>query len=183
MKGFGIEIKNTLLDPKHVENMGQAVWLYMWLIDHITSVTEEKIGIVLGGKPVKYDEVKDDLGISKNTYSRWIDKLVKYPYIQTTLAPYGIVYKVFKAHKRFTKNQKRFTKKDARFTKNEERNIDNNKTYTKDNAFLKKPFYNGMPIVTKKNGKRYCINEKTGEWLLFVGKESDITYKQPSYAQ
>jgi hypothetical protein len=27
MKGFGIEIKNDLLDPKHLEHMGQAVWL------------------------------------------------------------------------------------------------------------------------------------------------------------
>lgn len=134
MKGFGIEIKNNLLEPKHVENMGQAVWLYMWLVDKMTSISEEGIGRVLGGRPVKYDEIKLELGISKNTYSRWIARLLKYPYIETTLAPYGIVFRVLKAYKRFTKNQKRFTINDTRFTKNGERNKtiqDNTKDFLK----------------------------------------------------
>lgn len=110
MKGFGIEIKNNLLEPKHIENMGVAVWLYMFLIDKITGITDQEVGIVLGGRPVKYEEIKAELGISKNTYTRWIHSLETYPYIETTLAPYGTIFRVFKAHKRFTKNVKRFTK-------------------------------------------------------------------------
>lgn len=111
MKGFDIEIKNNLLDPKHVQNMGQAVWLYMWLVDKMTSITEEGIGKVLGGKPIKYEEVEVELGMSRNTYTRWIAKLLKYPYIETTLAPQGIVFRVLKAHKHFSKKQSAKTNK------------------------------------------------------------------------
>ena len=103
MKGFGIEIKNDLLDPKHVENMGQAVWLYMFLVDKMTSITEQGVGKVLGGKPIKYTEIKAELGISQDTYSRWIEKLAKYPYIEITRTPYGISFRVLKAYKRFGK--------------------------------------------------------------------------------
>lgn len=110
MKGFGIYIKNTLLDPKHVEAMGQAVWLYMWFIDHMTSIDEKGVGKVLGGRPVKYEEIEKELGISQDTYTRWIARLEEYPYIITTRTPYGIVYRVLKADKRFRKNAERVRK-------------------------------------------------------------------------
>lgn len=124
MKGFGIEIKNDLLEKKHVEGMGQAIWLYMWLIDKMTSINEKNIGLVLGGKSIKYEEIKKDLGISKNTLTRWTKILLKYPYIITIRTPYGTVYKVLKAKKRFTKKVKRFTNNEEsnRFTTNRESN-------------------------------------------------------------
>jgi len=83
MKGFGIEIKNDLLDPKHIKAMGPSVWLYMWLVDKMTSISEDQIGSILGGKPIKYEEVEKELGISQDTYTRWIAKLEEYPYIET----------------------------------------------------------------------------------------------------
>lgn len=104
MKGFGIEIKNNLLEPKHIEAMGHAVWLYMYLLDKVTSITEEQVGIVLGGKPIKFEDVKKELGITKNTYTIWLNKLKSYPYIQATRTPFGFSFKVYKVHKRFTKN-------------------------------------------------------------------------------
>ena len=176
MKGFGIEIKNNLLEPKHIENMGVAVWLYMWLVDKMTSVGEDGVGLVLGGRPVKFEEVRAELGISKNTYTRWIDKLVAYPYILVTVAPHGIVYKVLKAHKRFTKNQKRFTKKDEGFTINGERNIRHNKDNTKDSnsSFKKtKPFYNGHEMRFAQN--KWWVIEK-GIWLEYADKLSKISW-------
>lgn len=103
MKGFGIEIKNNLLDPKHIINMGAAVWLYMFLIDKITSVSEEQIGLVLGGKPLKYEEIKLELGISDRTYSRWIIDLENNGYITTKRTPHGLIFYVNKAYKRFKK--------------------------------------------------------------------------------
>jgi len=39
----------------------------------------------------------------------------------------------------------------------------------------KKPYYKGDPIVVK-NGRRYVI-AKSGEWLQYAGKESEIEYK------
>lgn len=102
MKGFGIEIKNDLLDPKHVEQMDIAVWLYMWLIDHMTSIGEDGLGLVLGGKPITYSDVHE-LGISERTYSRWVSILKKSGYILTTRRPNGLTIKVNKAHKWFGK--------------------------------------------------------------------------------
>ncbi len=81
--------------------MGSAVWLYMFLVDKITSINEKGIGKVLGGKPIKYDEIKEELGISQDTYTRWINKLIEYPYIEAIRTPYGISFNVFKAYKQF----------------------------------------------------------------------------------
>lgn len=103
MKGFGIYVKNDLLDPKHVLAMGKSVWLYLWLIDHMTSIGEDGVGKVLGGRPVKYEEIVAELGITSGVYTEWIQKLEDYPYVKTTRTPYGIVFKVFKAEKRFGK--------------------------------------------------------------------------------
>jgi hypothetical protein len=104
VKGFGIEIKNNLLEPKHIKAMGNAVWLYMYLLDKVTSINEDQEGIVLGGKPIKFNEIKDELGISQNTYTQWIDTLIEYPYIKATRTPFGYSFRIFKIHKRFTRN-------------------------------------------------------------------------------
>jgi hypothetical protein len=101
MKGFGIEIKNNLLDPKHLKNMGMSVWLYMWMIDKMTSIGENGIGKVLGGKPIKYKEIKDELNIGRITYVRWVATLRKFGYINVLRTPCGIVFTVNKAFKRF----------------------------------------------------------------------------------
>lgn len=103
MKGFGIEIKNNLLDPKHISQMGVAVWLYMWLIDKMTSIDEDGTGKILGGKPITYEDIKSDLGISIRTYRRWVSILDGEAYIKTLRTPYGIVIHVSKAYKRFGK--------------------------------------------------------------------------------
>lgn len=81
--------------------MGISVWLYFWLLDHLTSVTEEGEGVVLGGKPITWGEVEVDLGISQDQYTQWVARLREYPYIRTTRTPYGISFRVLKAHKRF----------------------------------------------------------------------------------
>jgi len=80
----------------------------------MTSIDEDGIGKILGGRSVKFEEVEKELGIKIHTYTRWIDKLEKYPYIKTIRAPYGIVFSVFKAKKYFktdsTKKQRDSTK-------------------------------------------------------------------------
>lgn len=101
MNGYYIQITNNLLDKKHVNQMGSAVWLFMWLLDRMTSVNEEGVGKVLGGKPITYEEVEPCLGMSRRTYSRWIDTLREFDYIQTTRTPAGISIKVKKAKKSF----------------------------------------------------------------------------------
>lgn len=103
MKDFFIEVSNNLLDPLHCQKIGDSVWLFMWLIDKMTSINENKGGKVLGGKPIKYVEIKKDLGISRSTYYRWMKKLEDSGYINTIRTPYGVSIVVLKAKKRFNK--------------------------------------------------------------------------------
>ena len=100
MKGFYIEVSNDLLDPRHCKQMGDSVWLFMWFLDKMTSVTQEK-GKVLGGKPIKFSEIETDLGISRSTYNRWMKTLKEGGYVQTVRTPYGSCIVVLKAKKKF----------------------------------------------------------------------------------
>lgn len=101
MKGFYIEVTNNLLDPKHRAAMGESVWLFMFFLDRMTSIDEEGIGKVLGGKPIKFDEIEHDLGIPERTYSRWMSILKKHGYINVRRTAYGLVVSVNKAKKHF----------------------------------------------------------------------------------
>lgn len=104
MRGFYISIKNDLIEPKHVKSMGEAVWLYMWLIDKMTSISENGIGKVLNNSPITYEMVRDDLGISLRTYRRWIERLRQFGYINTTRSKLGLMIVVLKAKKKFNKS-------------------------------------------------------------------------------
>ena len=102
MKGFGIYVKNNLLEPKHVKAMsGASIWLYLWLLDKMTSITEEGIGKILNGKPITDIMLQEELGIPGRTYHRWVDTLKKSGYINTIRTPYGLSITVNKAEKIF----------------------------------------------------------------------------------
>lgn len=101
LKGFGIYVKNNLLDPKHYKNMGEGLWLYLWLLDHMTSVNENGVGKVLKNKPITYEMVGDEIGMSRQVYIRWVDRLRSAGYIQTTRTPKGLCFTVNKAEKIF----------------------------------------------------------------------------------
>jgi hypothetical protein len=102
MQGFGIYIKNALLEDKHRVAMGESIWLYMWFLDRMTSISENGIGLVLGGKPIKHDDlVVSFSSLSRPTYERYLRKLKKAGYIETLRTPYGLVIKIHKAEKIF----------------------------------------------------------------------------------
>lgn len=104
MKGFYIEIKNDLLDPKHVNAIAEAIWLFLWFLDKMTIINHETgEGKVLGGKPIKFDEVEKELGVSRRTYERWVEILRAGEYIETIRTPYGLSITVKKAKKHFGK--------------------------------------------------------------------------------
>ena len=142
MKGFYIEITNNLLDPKHRAAMKESVWLFMWFLDKMTSIDERGVGKVLGGKPIKYEEVKIDLGISVRTYRRWVDQLEEKRYINQKRTPYGCVITVNKARKRFGRSVNSGTPRYARNGTSLGRNGTSNKTpqldtNSKDNTIIK----------------------------------------------
>lgn len=135
---YYITVSNGLLSPDHKKRMGSAVWEFMWCIDKITRIDNKGFGLVLGGKPITLSEI----GIGHdNTTSRNLSKLEEEGYILITRTPRGLVIKVAKAKKRFTKNgespkvvnhQKLYSS-----TKNGEsptRNGESNKTITVDNT-------------------------------------------------
>jgi hypothetical protein len=103
MKGFYIQVKNDLLDPKHFHAMGESIWLFLWCLDHMTSITEQGVGKVLGGKPIKYGELKTELDVTERSFRRWVATLKKNGYINTVRTPYGLVMTVNKASKKFKK--------------------------------------------------------------------------------
>jgi len=104
-KGFYITVTNNLLDPKHCQAMGSSIWLFLWFIDKMTKIdTEKGIGKVLGGKPIKYEEVEKDLGISRGIYTKYITILKKNHYIQSKRTPYGYIIIVNKAKKVFKRD-------------------------------------------------------------------------------
>lgn len=135
MKGFYIEISNNLLDPKHCRQMGDAVWLFMWLIDRMTVIDyDEGKGKVLGGKPIKFDEVTGDLGISRSTYIRWMEVLRKGDYVETTRTPHGQCVTVMKAKKRFGRSVKNDTSDVPDMTHQMSENETCNKTVSVDST-------------------------------------------------
>ena len=79
--------------------MGEAVWLYMWLLDKMTTVNENGTGKVLGNKPIKFSDIQEELGISRQTYGRWSDKLRSANYINTLRTPTGLIITINKAKK------------------------------------------------------------------------------------
>lgn len=107
MQDFYITISNNLLDPKHVRAMKGdvgwgTIWLFMWFLNKMTIINHETgKGKVLGGKPIKYKEVKADLGISRDTYWRWLNLLKEGDYVSTIRTPHGLQITVNKAKKIF----------------------------------------------------------------------------------
>jgi DNA-binding transcriptional ArsR family regulator len=114
LQSFDIGLRDGMLDPKHVRNMGSAVWLYMWLVRKMTRIDETKrLGYVLGGKPITYEEIDADLGISHRTYDRYVNVLRNHGYIVTNRTPRGLVIAITKAKKSFFVGQKGYANNDA----------------------------------------------------------------------
>lgn len=101
MNGYFISITNNLLEDKHYEAMGQSVWLYMWLIDKMTDISEGQ-GIVNYGNPITYAQVAEHLtSLSDRTYRRMLATLRDAGYINTMQAKYGVYVTINKAKKQF----------------------------------------------------------------------------------
>jgi hypothetical protein len=131
---FYIQISNGLLQSGHRKRMGEAVWEFMWCIDHVTKIDDDGLGWVLGGKPINLKDLTKDMEVHYTTVSRNIQKLVREAYIMVSYAPYGMIIKVCKAKKRFKKDRgnsveksgaekKRFSANAQRFSDNANSNI------------------------------------------------------------
>lgn len=64
---YAIGMCRSILDPEHVHRWGEAVWLFLWYVDH---QTDDK-GAVLGGQVLTYDRIDLDLGVGRRKLRRW----------------------------------------------------------------------------------------------------------------
>ena len=47
----------------------------------------------------------------------------------------------------------------------------------KPKEIIKKPFYQGDPMIWSEAKRKWYVISKNGEWLLFAGKEKDMEWK------
>lgn len=105
MNNFYITVSNGLLETKHYEAMGEAVWLYMWFLDKMTVIRADR-GVVLGGKPITHADVEPALNLSRRTYVRYLARLKAAHYVEVKKTPRGVIVEVMKAKKSFGRSAK-----------------------------------------------------------------------------
>lgn len=95
---YNTGLRGGLFEERHYQRMGAAIWLYGWLVLRQTN-QHGSVGWVLGGKPVSYREVESETGFNCRTLERWMATLRRQGYIDTEVAPGGIVIRINKAKK------------------------------------------------------------------------------------
>jgi hypothetical protein len=101
VKQFGIFVKEGLLDPKHVAAIGEAIWIYLFLLNSVTKVKGED-GLVFGGAPFSISRVNEKIGkLDRMTYWRHMKRLEKAGYITVQRAMRGLIVTVTKSYKIF----------------------------------------------------------------------------------
>jgi hypothetical protein len=88
-----IYVWNGILEPKHREKIGPALWEFLWCINRTTK-EPGGVGFVLGGKPVTYEEIAEEFGIPKRTARRHILRLARNGYIILIRTPHGYSIRV-----------------------------------------------------------------------------------------
>jgi predicted transcriptional regulator len=152
-ESFPFPIYSGLLEPKHYNTIGQAVWLFLWLVSSTTKEIERDgvmWGVVLGNKPIKVSELEKEFGVTDKTVRSWIKTLEKHNYIKVTRAPYGLIFTIRNSKKyvgRTVENNRTGTVENDRskegerknFTDPTEENYRSNKDITEDPVVIIEP--------------------------------------------
>lgn len=97
---FSVGLSNALLEAKHYRAMGDALWLYTYLLDRQgRKVDANGFGKVAGGMPIRDSDIAGTFGSSGRTISRWRSRLRSRGYITTRRTPYGYCYAITKPKK------------------------------------------------------------------------------------
>jgi hypothetical protein len=95
-QSYPLPLWNGILE--HAPRIGESLWELVWCIDKITKEVDG-VGIVLGGAPVKMQQIADDLGFDKETVRRHVKRLADKKVIGTRRTPYGLVIEVLNSMK------------------------------------------------------------------------------------
>ena len=103
-KSYPLPFWSGLFEKKHYGAMGGGpVFLFGYLVDRTTkedsNTHTEKVGIVLGGKPIKDSVIGRHFGITTKTVARFREVLIAGRYIETRRTPCGYRYTVLKSKK------------------------------------------------------------------------------------
>lgn len=90
---YPIKIWSGLLLDGHTRKIENALWEFIWLINKVTK-EEGGIGMVLRGKPIKVEQIAEDLQRDYRTILRHLKRLEEYGYINLKRCPYGFVIKI-----------------------------------------------------------------------------------------
>lgn len=96
--GFWIGAKGGLIDAKHFERMGSAVWMFLYLLLRQTTLNPAGEGVVNYGHPLTLDTIcSNTRGIPVRTIQRWIATLRRTGYIRTEIhSKHGITFWIAK---------------------------------------------------------------------------------------
>lgn len=93
---FSIGARNGLLEQKHLDALGPAVWLYLWCLDKQPKNTDK----VLSGRPITYQMFAANFpDVPRRTYFDWLRRLQDAGYISLTRTPRGSVITISKPKK------------------------------------------------------------------------------------
>lgn len=104
-KHLNAGLRGGLFEAKHHAGMGEAVWLFGWMV--LRQTTEQGgQGLVLGGRPITYQEIHRDTGFPIRTLQRWMAALkaggyieIEYPRTGRRRIPLGMSVRILKAKK------------------------------------------------------------------------------------
>jgi len=98
-ENFWIGAKGGLLDVKHVEKMGSAVWLFLYLLRNQTALNAAGEGIANYGHPLTLEKIGAEFkGIPGRTIRKWTARLRREGYVRTeNHSNRGLIFWIAKA--------------------------------------------------------------------------------------
>lgn len=81
---FWFPVSNGIF--QHRERIGPAIWVFLWLVDHVTKENPgdgtEMDGLVLGGSAVKASTIARDIGESSRSVQAHLSQLERHGYVR-----------------------------------------------------------------------------------------------------
>lgn len=93
---MNIGLHGGIVEEKHRQAMGQAIWLYMWLVKRQT----RRNGLVLGGSPLTFARISEETHYPERSMQRWLRDLQIAGYIEVTYLNFKMLrIRILKAKK------------------------------------------------------------------------------------